>query len=235
MDPARGSIDLDVRRGEIVGLAGLVGCGAKALLESIFGIREHSGQTAVDGKPARIRSPRDAMKAGIGFVPQDRKRDGLIPALPIEENLALSNFPILSRFCVLLRARKRRFSLEWISRLRIKCTGPLQPVRLLSGGNQQKVVLAKWLARNPTALLLDEPTRGVDIGAKAEIHEIIRALTERGVAILLASSEMPELLQLCDRVLVMREGHMISELRGQEMTEETILRHAVPGVQTISR
>ena len=228
-------LHLDVRRGEIVGLAGLVGSGRSALLERIFGIRRHHGRTAVNGRTTDIGSPRDAIRGGIGYIPENRKRDGLVLALDIEDNLALSNFPLVSRLAFLDRVSKRKLSLEWIARLHVKCTGPSQRARTLSGGNQQKVVLAKWLARNPAALLLDEPTRGIDIGAKAEIHEIIRALADRGVAILLASSEMPELLQLCGRILVMREGKIIGQLSGQDMSEEKILELAVPGAHERAR
>lgn len=226
-------IQLDVRQGEIVGLAGLVGCGRTAMLESIFGIRPHRGTIAVNGKTVEISHPGDAIGAGIAFVPQDRKRDGLVLPLTVENNLALTNFSAISRFGLLSRAKKRTLSLNWISRLEVKCTGPLQPARTLSGGNQQKVVLAKWLTRNPAVLLLDEPTRGVDIGAKTEIHEIIRTRAARGVAVLLASSEMPELLQLSDRILVMREGCIVDELYGENIEEEEILRRAVPGAAPI--
>lgn len=226
--------ELGVHRGEIVGLAGLVGCGRTGLLESIFGIRPHHGNIAVNGKTVRISHPRDAIRAGIAYIPQDRKRDGLVLALTIENNLALPNFASISRLAVVAAAKKRRLSLEWIARLKVKCTGPLQPARTLSGGNQQKIVLAKWLVRNPVALLLDEPTRGVDIGAKTEIHEIIRALAARGVGVLLASSEMPELMQLCHRILVMREGKIVDELCDARISEEEILRSAVPGAHAVA-
>ncbi len=212
-----------------------MGSGRSALLESIFGVRQPGGRTAVNGRTAKIGSPRDAVRAGIGYVPENRKRDGLVLALNIEDNLALSNFPIVSRVAFIGRTKKRNLSLEWIARLQVKCTGPLQPARTLSGGNQQKIVLGKWLARNPAALLLDEPTRGVDIGAKAEIHQIIRALADRGVAILLASSEMPELLQLCNRILVMGEGKIIDQVSGQDMNEQKILQLAVPGAHEKAR
>lgn len=222
-------IKLVVRRGEIVGLAGLVGSGRTALLESVFGIRAHRGTVRVNGETVTVVHPRDAIRAGIAYIPQDRKRDGLVLPLSAEDNVALSNFPVISRFGVLNATKKRNLSLKWIDLLKVKCTGPSQKVRTFSGGNQQKIVLAKWLARKPDVLLLDEPTRGVDIGSKTEIYEIIRAFAARGVAVLLASSEMTELLQLCDRILVMREGAIVDELCGADMSEEEILRNAVPG------
>ena len=228
-DRRLGPINLKVTGGEIVGLAGLVGAGRTELLESIFGIRAHAGKLVVNGRAVNIRSPREAACAGIALVPEDRKRDGLVLALNLEDNIALPNFSMLSRFSILNRPRKKATTETWISRLGVKSTGRLQPARMLSGGNQQKIVLGKWLARKPLILLLDEPTRGIDVGAKAEIYALIRQLAADGTAILLASSEMIELFDLCDRILVMREGQIGGEVRGSDADENTILRLAAPG------
>lgn len=226
-------LNLEVNSGEIVGLAGLVGAGRTELFDAVFGIRRHRGRTFVNGKITNVRSPWDAARAGIGYIPENRKRDGVVSALTIQDNLTLANFSLVSRLGVVRSAAARRLSQRWIERLRVKCTGALQPMHMLSGGNQQKIVLAKWLARNPAVLLLDEPTRGVDIGAKAEIHDLIRHLANRGLAILLASSEMSELLELSNRILVMREGVIIDELCGEQMNEAEILHLALPSARHI--
>jgi ABC-type sugar transport system ATPase subunit len=204
-----GEVALNLRRGEIVGLGGLVGAGRTELLESIF----------------RKRRETDV---NIALVPEDRQHTGLALDLSIADNLALTNLRMLSRFGVLSLNKKASFAEKWIGELGIRCQSARQSARYLSGGNQQKIVLAKWLARQPRVLLLDEPTRGIDIAAKAEIHRILRRLADRGTAILMASSDMPELLALSDRILVMCLGRVVSELGPLEMSEEAILNSATP-------
>jgi ABC-type sugar transport system ATPase subunit len=204
-----GNKALELRRGEIVGLGGLMGSGRTELLESIF--QEHMGTDT-----------------HVALVPEDRQHTGLALDLSIADNLALTNLHMLSRFGVLSLNKKRSFAEKWIGELGIRCQSAGQNARYLSGGNQQKIVLAKWLARQPRVLLLDEPTRGIDIAAKAEIHRILRELADFGTAILMASSDMPELLALSDRILVMCLGRIVSELGPLEMSEEAILNSATP-------
>jgi rhamnose transport system ATP-binding protein len=224
-----GNISLTVRTGEIVGLAGLVGAGRTELLETIFGVRPAaSGHVRLHGR-ALARGPSAAAAAGMALVPEDRKRTGLALDLSVSENLAMARLAALYGAGYLGSQRQHRLAEPLIERLRIKCAGPAAAAATLSGGNQQKIVLGKWLARDPAVLLLDEPTRGVDVGAKAEIHRILRGLAQGGMAILMASSDMTELLALCDRVLVMCEGRIQGELTRQEMTEESILHLATPG------
>jgi ABC-type sugar transport system ATPase subunit len=204
-----GDVALNLRRGEIVGLGGLIGAGRTELLESIF----------------RKYGEKDP---GIALVPEDRQHAGLALDLSVADNLALTNLGRLSRFGILNLRQKSRFAAEWIARLGIRCRSARQTARNLSGGNQQKIVLGKWLARQPKVLLLDEPTRGIDIAAKAEIHRILLDLADHGAAILMASSDMPELLAICDRVLVMRAGRVTAELGPGEMSESAILKSATP-------
>ena len=204
-----GDVALNLRRGEIVGLGGLIGAGRTELLESIF----------------RKYSEKDP---GIALVPEDRQHAGLALDLSVADNLALTNLGMLSRFGILNLRRKSRFAAEWIGDWRFAAGAPGKAARNLSGGNQQKIVLGKWLARQPEVLLLDEPTRGIDIAAKAEIHRILLDLADQGAAILMASSDMPELLAICDRVLVMRAGKITAELGPGEMSEAAILKSAAP-------
>ena len=204
-----GGIELRLQRGEIVGLGGLIGAGRTELLENVF--RKHSEKDP-----------------SIALVPEDRQHAGLALDLSVADNLALTNLGMLSRFGVLNMRRKQSFAEKWIGKLGIRCRSARQSARNLSGGNQQKIVLGKWLAREPRVLLLDEPTRGIDIAARSEIHGILRELADRGAAILMASSDMPELLALSDRILVMRSGRITAELGPREMSEEAILNAAAP-------
>ena len=230
--PGSPPVSFEARAGEIVGLAGLAGAGSSEILESIFGTRPPvSGRLHLNGNLVRVRSPHDATRRGIALVPGDRKRDGLVLELDIAANLALPNLMRLSRFGFMIRSRGRALYQSLIPRLRVRCTGPKQRTANLSGGNQQKIVIGKWLAKDPSVLLLDEPTRGVDVGAKAEIHDVIRQLAANGMAVVLSSSEMPELIDLSDRVLVLCEGRVNGELRGSEITEEAILELAAPGME----
>jgi len=221
-------IDLRVRAGEILGLAGLVGAGRTELARAIFGAdRPAAGEILVRGAPVRIRSPRDAIAAGIGLVPEDRKAQGLILEMAVRVNVSLAGLGTYRPFGLLDRRRERAVATEMVDRLRIRTPSIEQKTLLLSGGNQQKVVLARWLALGPAVLILDEPTRGVDVGAKAEIYALMADLTGAGVGILMASSEMEELLAMSDRVAVMRGGAIAGVLEGSAIAEEAILRLAV--------
>ncbi|MFN8006714.1 MAG: sugar ABC transporter ATP-binding protein [Terriglobia bacterium] len=227
---AANPVSFELRRGEIVGVAGLVGAGRTELLQTIFGVRPISaGRIVVSGKEVQIRSPKDAINAGIAYVPEDRKQDGLALGLTIADNLALPNMKKLQHFGLITQRSKRALAQALTRELDIRHSGTEGLAMLLSGGNQQKIVLGKWLGRNPSILLLDEPTRGIDVGAKSEIHRRIRLLAEKGMTILLASSELPDLLSLSDRILVMRKGKIAGELNRDEFQEEAVLQLATPG------
>jgi len=220
------NVSLSIRAGEIVGLAGLIGAGRTELCHAIFGVDTRSaGTISVSGKPAAIRSPQDAVAAGIALVTEDRQRTGLALRLPIAVNVTLANVGAISRAGFLDLARERQAAAQSIDRLRIKASSGQQLAGRLSGGNQQKVVIAKWLFRNTRIFLFDEPTRGIDVGAKVEVFEVMDELARSGAAILMVSSEMAELLQVADRILVMRQGRITGELPGRT-TQEEIMRYA---------
>jgi ABC-type sugar transport system ATPase subunit len=219
-------IGLSIRAGEIVGLAGLVGAGRTELCRAIFGQDPiDAGRIFVAGSEARIRSPRDAVRAGIALVTEDRQRTGLCLRLPLSYNLTLANVPAICHATLLDLAAEDRVDKEYSERLRIRAASPRQLAGRLSGGNQQKVVIARWLFRNARVFLFDEPTRGIDVGAKTEVFEIMNELARSGAAVLMVSSEMPELLQVADRILVMRQGRIAGELPGRT-TQEEIMRLA---------
>jgi ribose transport system ATP-binding protein len=223
-------ISLHVRDGEIVGIAGLLGAGRTELARTLFGMAPiTAGQIRVAGQTVQLRTPRDAIAAGIGFVTEDRKREGLLLDRSVEENIALPVLRAVSRWGVMRRRAERTLADRYIRALRIHTPSARQAVRTLSGGNQQKVVLAKWLATGARLLILDEPTRGVDVGAKEELHTMIRQLATDGTAILLLSSDLPELLALADRVYVMRGGRMAGELSGDALVAERVMSLAVGG------
>ncbi len=224
--PAFTNVTLSVRPGEIVGLFGLVGSGRSELLETIFGLfTPDAGTIRVEGQLVPASSPRAAARAGIALVPEERQRQGLLYNLTIRHNLVLPDRT--AKGDVLVRAgRERRAAQRLVDAFRIKASGVEILPDALSGGNQQKVVVAKWLATCPKVLLLDEPTKGVDVGAKFEIHEIVRREAARGAGCLVASSDLPEMLALADRILVMREGHIQGQLEGAEATEESVMRLA---------
>ena len=220
-------ISFAVRAGEIVGLAGLVGAGRSEVARAIFGIdRLDAGQVWLNGAPARFTSPRAAVRAGLSYVPEDRQAQGLVLPLPISQNVTLPLLREMSRGGLLRPARERSLAEEYGQRLRLRARSVRQPARDLSGGNQQKVVLAKWLATRPKVLILDEPTRGIDVGAKAEVHRLMGELAASGLAILMISSELPEILAMSDRVLVMREGRLVAEFDRAEATQERIMAAA---------
>ncbi|GHS84873.1 ABC transporter [Actinomycetota bacterium] len=221
-------VSLSVRKGEVVALAGLVGAGRTELALAIAGDRPIlSGTLTVHGRAHRFASPADAIAAGIGLAPEERKADALIMVRTVRDNIALAVLDTLSRFGFVNRRAERQLAERYIAALRIRTPSMGQLVQNLSGGNQQKVVLARWLARQTDILVLDEPTRGVDVGAKAEIYAIIDDLAARGVAVLVISSELPEVLGLADRIVVMQEGRVTGELLHTEATEERILTLAI--------
>jgi ABC-type sugar transport system ATPase subunit len=221
-------VDLEVEQGEIVGLAGLVGAGRSALLEGLFGADVRaSGAIEVDGRPVAFRSSRHAMRAGIGYVPADRKTLGLVQDMSVRQNLLMAHSSRSFRLRRPSRARELEMVHASVRRLGIVSESVEAPVSLLSGGNQQKVVLAKWLAIQPKVLLLDEPTRGVDVGSKSEIYKLLDEIKESGVGILVSSSETPELRLLCDRVLVMYRGRIVASLTREEATEARIAHYAI--------
>jgi ribose transport system ATP-binding protein len=217
-------VDLSVRAGEIVGLAGLLGSGRSEVARAIFGADTiEAGEVRVVGKPVRFRSPADAIRAGIGFCAEDRKTDGVIPYMSVRDNLTLALLPVLAPRGIVDRGKQQAIVDEFIKRLGIKTSGPDQKIRELSGGNQQKVLLARWLCMNPKLLILDEPTRGIDVGAKAEIQLLIRKLASEGLGVLMISSELEEIVEGADRVFVMREGRTAAELKGRQVSEANIM------------
>jgi len=225
-DPVVKDVSLCVRAGEIVGLAGLVGAGRTELCRAIFGVEPaQGGEILVEGKRVRIRSPRDAVAAGIALIPEDRQVAGLATGLPVAYNITMADMDSVSRWGFLRRSAERELALSFIEKLRIRAESPRQLAGRLSGGNQQKVAIAKWLARRARVFLFDEPTRGIDVGAKVEVFEMMDQLARGGAAILMVSSELPELLQTADRILVMRQGRITGEL-GYGATQEQIMRLA---------
>jgi ABC-type sugar transport system ATPase subunit len=219
---------LEVERGEIVGLAGLVGAGRSALLEGLFGADPRcSGMVEVDGRPVAFRGTRDAMRCGVGYLPAERKTLGLVQDMTVRENLLMAAGSGAWRLRRPSRAREMQMVGDAVGRLGIVTESVDAPVARLSGGNQQKVVLAKWLAIQPKVLLLDEPTRGVDVGSKAEIYKLLDEIKESGVGILVSSSETPELRLLCDRILVMYRGRIVASLSREEATEARIAQYAI--------
>jgi ABC-type sugar transport system ATPase subunit len=224
-------VSFTLHRGEILGLAGLIGAGRTETARMLIGAgRRTSGRILLGGRELNIRSPRDALAAGIAYVPEDRKTQALILPMSVRENLTLPIHRLVRRLWAFLSRRKEEeITDSYVRALRIKVSSREQVVNNLSGGNQQKVVLGKWLATEPKILILDEPTRGIDVAAKAEVHRIVSELAERGVAILLISSELPEILALSDRVLVMHEGVVKKVLARAEATQETIMGAALAG------
>ncbi len=228
-------ISFVVRAGEIVGLAGLVGAGRTEVARAIFGIDPYDvGSITVNGTALKRRDPQAAIAAGIGLVPEDRRRQGLVMGLSVTRNTTLTLRTTLARFGLIGGERERRVGAEWAGRLRVKAGSPDLAVSTLSGGNQQKVVLAKWLATGPKVLIVDEPTRGIDIGTKAEVHRLISDLAGRGIAVLMISSELPEVLGMADRVLVMREGRITAEIARADATSESVMFAATGSTERTS-
>jgi rhamnose transport system ATP-binding protein len=220
-------ISFDVRRGEIVGLAGLVGAGRSEVARAVFGVdRWDAGRVEVDGRPLKPGAPSLAMAAGLALVPEDRRAQGLVMDMSVERNINLTGFAATSRAGLMNRSAERSRAVDWSVRLRVKYARLADVVETLSGGNQQKVVLAKWLATEPRVLIVDEPTRGIDVGTKAEVHRLLSQLAADGLAVLMISSDLPEILGMADRVLVMHEGRLAAEIARGQATEESVMAAA---------
>jgi ribose transport system ATP-binding protein len=225
-------VSFAVRGGEIVGMAGLVGAGRTELAEALFGLRPLvRGEVRLDGRPLSIRSPSDAIAAGLLLVPEDRRKYGLVLEESVQHNLGLPNLDRLSWLRLVKLKRETELARRLCERLRVRTPRLSQPVGLLSGGNQQKVVLGKWLARQPSVLILDEPTRGVDVGAKSEIYGLMDELAGAGIAIVMISSDLEEVLGMSDRVLVLHEGRLAGELPRAALSEQAIMHLATGGEQ----
>jgi ribose transport system ATP-binding protein len=223
-------VDLTVHAGEIVGLAGLVGAGRSEIIETMYGGRRAtSGTVTVDGKRLRRGSVTSAVHAGVGLAPEERKSQGLLLDEAVYRNITMSSMTRFSRFGFLDRGEERRRAAELTASLDVRPDGVTRAVRTLSGGNQQKVVLARWLLRDCRVLLLDEPTRGVDVGARSEIYQLVRSLADRGVAVVVVSSEIEEVLGLADRVLVIREGEVVHESAATDLDEAAVLDLVMEG------
>ena len=220
-------VSLTVRQGEILGIYGLVGAGRSEVMQTLFGLTApDAGRVLLDGSEVRIRAADEAIRLRIAYVPEDRRRQGAILPLNIQDNIALANLQSLSRFGFTNALRERLTAQQWIERLQIRTLGPAQRLEELSGGNQQKVVLAKWLQTAPKILILDEPTKGIDVGSKAAVYKVMRELVQRGLAVILVSSELPEVLGMADRIAVMRRGRLRACFERAEATPEALVRAA---------
>lgn len=219
-------VTFEVRAGEIVGFAGLVGSGRSEIAQALFGLDSRAtGTVQIDGQPLALGSVKTSLAAGVGLVPEDRKRQGCVLGMPCRANISMAILDRVRRLGILLdRAREQSVATDYFARLKVKAASLDAPVNSLSGGNQQKIVIAKWLARGGRLLIVDEPTRGVDVGAKAAIHELIDELARSGLAVILISSELPEVINLSSRILVMRDGHLAGELPRAAATQESVLR-----------
>jgi ABC-type sugar transport system ATPase subunit len=224
-------VSFQVRKGEILGIAGLMGAGRTELMMSLFGVwgRRIGGEIRLEGRPLAIRGAVDAIRAGLSLVSEDRKRYGLVLGMDVKENSTLASLERISRLGVINKNEEIKCSGQYVRELRTKTPSLEQKVQNLSGGNQQKVVIAKWLLTRPKVLFLDEPTRGIDVGAKVEIYNIVNDLMDQGVCVVVISSELPEVLGLSDRVLVMHEGRFRGDLGRAEASEEKVMYYATGG------
>jgi ribose transport system ATP-binding protein len=223
-------VTIDIRRGEVVGLGGLLGSGRSETAKAVVGdLKVDAGQVEIDGEPLRRHSTPAAIKAGVVMLPEDRKSEGIIPNLSVRENIVLAALPRLSRLGLVSKAKQDAIVATFMDRLKIKASSPEQKVSELSGGNQQKVMLARWLCLHPKVLLLDEPTRGIDVGAKAEVQAVIDELARDGLGVLLISSEIEELLEGSDRVVVLKDGQVVGELAGADLAEDTLMNTLAAG------
>jgi rhamnose transport system ATP-binding protein len=217
-------VSFTVHSGEIVALAGLVGAGRSEVVRAVFGVdRYDAGEVLVDGRQLARGKPAATIAAGVALVPEDRRQQGLIMELSVERNATLPRRWSLSRFGLLLGGAERRATRRWTDRLQVKAARLRDPVSTLSGGNQQKLVLAKWLSTQPRVLIVDEPTRGIDVGTKAEVHRLLSRLAAEGVAVLMVSSELPEVLGMADRVLVMHEGRLVADIARDRADDESVM------------
>ncbi len=223
-------LGITIKKGEILGLAGLLGSGRTELGKVLFGATQpDKGEIFWMGKEQKYKNPKDAIKLGMGFCTEDRKVEGIIPHLSVRENMTIALLPQISKSGVVSAVRQKQVVDEYIKRLAIKTPSQNQPIRNLSGGNQQKVLLARWLCMNPKLVIMDEPTRGIDVGAKAEIEELIQELASQGISILMISSEIAELERNCDRVVVMREGRKLGELLGDDIRQDKVMEIIASG------
>ncbi len=228
------NVSFDLREGEILGIAGLMGSGRTETARAIFGADEvQSGSIEVRGRRVSIRSPEDAVRHGVGYLSEDRKRFGLAVNLSVRDNLAMASFDRFQRGLFIQASKVRRVTEDYIRRLNIRTPSLEQLLRNLSGGNQQKVVIAKWLIRNCDILIFDEPTRGIDVGAKSEIYTLMNGLTREGKSIIMISSELPEILRMSDRILVMSEGRITGELSIEKASQEAIMEYATVGREEV--
>jgi len=217
-------ISFQVKKGEILGITGLVGAGRTEVVKSIIGAMKYdSGEVKLNGKPVHFLSPHDAIQEHIAFIPENRKEEGLFLDTSIANNMFMANYNRISRKGILRKKLKKNFLNTFFSKLDIRPNDPEKPARDFSGGNQQKAILAKWMAIEPTIMILDEPTRGIDIGAKAEIYKLMDNLSKKGCSIIMVSSEMTEIIGMCDRVIVMAEGRVTAELDRTEFSQERIM------------
>jgi ABC-type sugar transport system ATPase subunit len=222
-------IDLKLYEGMVLGITGLVGAGRSEFVQTLFGAEKRpSGKVLVDGKEVKIRCVRDAMNLGIGLIPEGRKQQGLFLEMSARENISMASLPQISRFDFIHSGKEKESVLKYIDSLRIKTPGTEQKIKYLSGGNQQKAILARWLLCNPKILILDEPTHGVDVGAKAEIYQMIDNLAAQGIGVILISSELPEIITMADEVIVMAQGCINGVLTGDQIDQEAIMELAIP-------
>jgi len=218
------NISFKLHRGQVLGLSGLIGAGRTEIVRCIFGADDYDeGEILYEGKPLVIEHPSDAIEKGIGLVPEDRTKDGFVPMMSVKDNLCLPSLPWINKLGWVIKKKEREISEQYIKNLNIITPSDKQSVEYLSGGNKQKIILGKWLARNPKVLILDEPTRGIDVGAKSEIHDLIQKLAEQDVAILMISSELPEILGISDDIIVLHEGQITGRFNHEEANEEKIM------------
>ncbi len=224
------SVDISLQSGEILGIAGLAGAGRTALAETLFGVRASvKGQIKIGGRLVKIQHPGHAIHLGMGFVPEDRKLQGLFLNMAVRENVVISALPEVSRFSFVNFSKAEKLAREFVEKLKIRTPSLKQIIRNLSGGNQQKVIIARWLTLKPRILILDEPTRGIDVATKAEIHALMNQLAKEGVAVMMVSSDLPEILGVSDRILVMRAGRIVSEFSREVATQDNIMHAATGG------
>lgn len=224
------SVDISLKGGEILGIAGLAGAGRTALVETLFGVRPSvKGQIKIMGRVVRIQHPGNAIRLGMGFVPEDRKLQGLFLNMAVRENLVISALPEISRITFVDFSKAENLAREFVEKLKIRTPSLRQLIRNLSGGNQQKVIIARWLTLKPRILILDEPTRGIDVATKVEIHALMNQLAKDGVAVMMVSSDLPEVLGVSDRILVMRAGRIVAEYSRKEATQDKIMHAATSG------
>jgi len=228
--PILQNINFELKKGEVLGIYGLMGAGRTELCESLFGLhgRLSTGTITLEGKKIHFRSPDQAIASGMALVPEDRKKNGIVPDMSVGENISLTVMGKVTKLGLLNEKLQSKLYDKYVSSLRIKVTSKNQFIRNLSGGNQQKVILAKWIERDPKVLMLDEPTRGIDINAKNEIYELITKLASTGISVIMVSSEIPEVLAISDRILVMCEGRITAEFSSEEATENKIMHACIP-------